>query len=277
MIRYIALLAAMLMFAISCSDGSDKETVQVATSTPAPTQVPPTPTVVFTSTPPYKGTLWIPNTSEIINESDPTSFNTLTKISDDTRRMFDRRNGWITVTPFLFHATFTDGKIIEVQVNPEFESVETAREIALMYVGPIGRLPTILLQDVETIWIHKGNEPFGGGNNNLLIHHKQGLEYMEYGNLEEAFFHEACHTSLDAYHYNNSWEAAQKADGSFISTYARDYPTQEDVAESFPMYYALRYKSSRIPQALKDTIIKTIPNRIIYFDKNLADLEPKLS
>ena len=170
MIRYIALLAAMLMFAISCSDGSDKETVQVATSTPAPTQVPPAPTVVFTSTPPYKGTLWIPNTSEIINESDPTSFNTLTKISDDTRRMFDRRNGWITVTPFLFHATFTDGKIIEVQVNPEFESVETAREIALMYVGPIGRLPTILLQDVETIWIHKGNEPFGGGNNNLLIH-----------------------------------------------------------------------------------------------------------
>ena len=278
------MLAATLLFAISCSDGSDTETAQVATSAPSPTQVPPTPTpatervtpiVVSTSTPPYEGTLWIPNTSEIINESDPTRFDTLTKISDNPRTMYDRRNGWITVIPFLFEATFTDGKIIEVQVNPEFESVEIAREIALMYVGPIGQLPTVLLQDVETIWLHKGNEPFGGGNDNLLIHHEQGLAYMKSDNLEEAFLHEACHTSLDAYHYNNSWEAAQKADGNFISTYARDYPTQEDVAESFPMYYALRYKPSRIPQSLKDTIINTIPNRIIYFDKNLPGLEPK--
>ena len=89
--------------------------------------------------------------------------------------------------------------------------------------------------------------------------------------LEEAFLHEASHTSLDPYHYNNNWEAAQKADGNFISTYARDYPTSEDVAESFPMYYALRYKPSRISNSLRDTIIDTIPNRVIYFDENLPN------
>lgn len=163
MICYIALLATTLLLTISCSDGSDRETAQVATSAPTTTvaqpthtliQVPPTPTptigrpiptVLSTSTPPYRGTLWIRNSSEIINESDPTLFDTLTKISDNPRKMYDHRNGWITVTPFLFEATFTDGQIIEVQVNPEFESVEIAREIALMYVGTIGRLPTVLL------------------------------------------------------------------------------------------------------------------------------------
>ena len=166
------------------------------------------------------------NTFEIIKESDPTRFDTLTKISDNPRKMFDRRNGWITVTPFLFEATFTDGQSIEVQVNPEFESAEIAREIALIYLGPIGLLPAILRLDVETIWLHKGKEPFGGGNNNLLIHHEMGLEYIKEGMLEEAFLHEASHTSLDPYHYNSKWEAAQKADGNFISTYARDYPIQ---------------------------------------------------
>ena len=252
---------------------TDTSTVPTATPTPTPTNGHPTPPVISTSAPPYKGTLWIRNSSEIINESDPTLFDTLTKISDNPRKMYDDRNGWITVTPFLFEATFTDGQIIEVQVNPEFESVEIAREIALMYVGPIGRLPAVLRQDVETIWLHKGDEPFGGGNDNLLIHHEKGLEYITEGILEEAFLHEASHTSLDSYHYNNSWGAAQKADGNFISTYARDYPTREDVAESFPMYYALRYKPSRISDSLRDAIINTIPNRVIYFDENLPSLE----
>lgn len=249
MVRFIAVLTTMLLITISCSD------------IPAP---------------PFRGTLWTPNTSEIINETDPTHFETLTEVPDNPRKMFDRRSGWITLTPFLFEATFTNGKTIEVQVNPEFVSKKTAREVALMYLVPIGRLPTLLLQDVDTIWLHNGYANFGGGNNNLLIHHEQGLKFMELGNLEEAFIHEASHTSLDAYHYNDKWKAAQKADGSFISTYARDYPNREDVAESFPMYYALRYKPTRIPQSLRETIIKTMPNRILYFDKNLPGLEPKL-
>ena len=246
------LITLLSVFLLGCSNISEESVSQVPT-------------------PPYKGTLWIPNTFEIIKESDPTRFDTLTKISDNPRKMFDRRNGWITVTPFLFEATFTDGQSIEVQVNPEFESAEIAREIALIYLGPIGKLPAILRQDVETIWLHKGKEPFGGGNNNLLIHHEKGLEYIRGGILEEAFLHEASHTSLDPYHYNNKWESAQKADGNFISTYARDYPTREDVAESFPMYYALRYKPSRISNSLRDTIIDTIPNRVIYFDENLPN------
>jgi len=89
--------------------------------------------------------------------------------------------------------------------------------------------------------------------------------------LEEALIHEAAHTSLEAYHKNTrDWLAAQTNDRQFISNYARDNPDREDVAESFPMWYALRYKTSRIPENTRNTILSTIPNRIQYFDTYIS-------
>ena len=62
------------------------------------------------------------------------------------------------------------------------------------------------------------------------------------------------------------WIAAQGKDPAFISTYARDNPTREDIAESFLPYLAVRYRPERISQTLANTILQTIPNRIAYFD-----------
>jgi PEP-CTERM motif len=64
------------------------------------------------------------------------------------------------------------------------------------------------------------------------------------------------------------------ADGEFISTYARDYPDREDIAESFLPYLALRYRADRISQSLSDTISQTIPNRINYFSDQSFDMYP---
>ena len=49
------------------------------------------------------------------------------------------------------------------------------------------------------------------------------------------------------------WTAAQAADPDFISTYARDNPTREDVAETFLPYLALRYRPDRISRSLAAT------------------------
>jgi hypothetical protein len=49
----------------------------------------------------------------------------------------------------------------------------------------IGRLPTVLRSQLRTVWIHQGVEPFGGGNNNLLIHTGQADLYYASGILEE--------------------------------------------------------------------------------------------
>ena len=77
--------------------------------------------------------------------------------------------GFITLTPFIFNANYTDGLSIEIQINPEFKNVAEAETQALKYAEVFGQLPTALRSDVKTSWIHKGTESFGGGNNNLLI------------------------------------------------------------------------------------------------------------
>lgn len=224
--------------------------------------------------PPFGGTIFID--PDIITPTDPSTFEGLSYAGQDTRTMYDRRVGdWITVEAYLFDATFDDGLAAEIQVNPEFGTPAAALEEATTYAEVIGRLPTALRADVRTVWIHRGIEPFGGGNNNLLIHVGQADRYVADGILEETLVHEAAHTSLDPAHATSpGWIAAQEADNGFISTYARDNPVREDIAESFVPYLALRYRSDRIPQGLADTIARAIPNRMQYLDDQDFDMYP---
>lgn len=224
--------------------------------------------------PPFSGTIFID--PDIITSADPTTLQTISYAGQGLRTMFDRRvNGWINVNAYLVNASFDDGLTAEIQINPEFGSSDAALVEAQKYGVVIGRLPTALRIDVKTVWIHKGTQPFGGGNNNLLIHIGQADLYEADGILEETFVHEAAHTSLDPTHAAApNWLAAQTADGTFISTYARDFPNREDIAESFLPYLALRHRSSRISQSLADTIGQTIPNRMSYFDNQSLDMYP---
>ena len=225
--------------------------------------------------PPFGGTIFID--PDIITPDDPTTFINLTYNGQDSRTMFDRRvNDWVTLNPYLFPAQYDDNLKIEVQVNPEFGSREKAEIQAVKFATVIGRLTTELRKDVKTVWIHRGNEPFGGGNNNLLIHTDWSEKnYEEQGILEETFVHEAAHTSLDSYHAESEdWLSAQTKDCNFISDYARDNPIREDIAESYLPYLAIRYRVNRISNSLKDTIENIIPNRIDYFDKQNFDMYP---
>ena len=224
--------------------------------------------------PPFWGTIFIER--NILNESDPSSYQTLVDKGRGFRMMYDRRCAcWVTLNAFLFEAAFDDGLKIEVQVNPEFETTAAARTETLRYMHATGQLPTALRADVQTMWIHKGVQPFGGGNNNLLIHSGQADAYIQDGILEETLMHEASHTSLDAKHANAAgWVAAQNADGEFISNYARDYSTQEDIAETFVPYFAVQFRRDRLQPAMLETILRTIPNRIRYLDSQQFAMGP---
>ncbi|MGB0543696.1 MAG: hypothetical protein ACPGPI_08230, partial [Longimicrobiales bacterium] len=229
------------------------------------------PTVVR---PPFDGTIFID--PDIITDADPTTFTGLVYSGQASREMFDRRvDTWVTLEPFLFDATFSDGLTIEVQVNPEFGSIALAENEAVFYADAVGQLPTALRLDVETMWIHKGVELYGGGNRNILIHTGQSAEYIGRGILEETLVHEAAHSSLDGrYASSPGWIAAQSSDPTFISTYARDFPNREDIAESFGPYLAVRYRSDRISESLRVRIEEAIPNRIAFFDSLALDLSP---
>ena len=252
--RAICFYCFVLSSLCSCSDNSE--------------------TPIIIDTPPYWGTIFLD--PDIITSDDPTSFETITPAGQGSRVMFDRRvNTWITVEAYLFNATFDDGLLIEVQVNPEFGSTELSLVQAEKFATVIGRLPTTLRKDVHTVSIHMGTELFGGGNNNLLIHIGQADIYESDGILEETFIHEAAHTSLDDPHATTAgWKAAQDKDPTFISIYARDYPMREDIAETVVLYLAVRYRQDRISSGLADTVLTTIPNRMKYLDEQTWVLHP---
>jgi hypothetical protein len=226
--------------------------------------------------PPFSGTIFID--PDIITAADPTTFTNITYTGQGIRNMYDRRcNCFSNANAFLFNARYNDGFTVEVQVNPEFTNSTMAMMDATKYATVIGRLPTTSRSLVQTVWIHKGVYGFGGGNNNLLIHTGQADLYEADGILEETFVHESSHTSLDPTNAAApGWLAAQTADPDFISTYARDNPTREDVAESFLTWLAIRHRSGRISSTLSNTIATTIPNRHAYFDQLSLELYPIL-
>ncbi|MXZ38746.1 MAG: hypothetical protein F4Z19_10935 [Holophagales bacterium] len=237
----------------------------------------------LSAAPPFRGTVWLH--PSIIVESDPTAFEAIEYAGRGQRTMFDRRLGagddsqgsgdWVSLNAYLFDATYDDGRYIEVQVNPEFGSAATAEGQAAHYALTIGQLPSALRKRIETVWIHKGDFRWGGGNDNILIHVGKAPEYLASGVLEEVLMHEAVHTSLDPdYRTTAAWLAAQAADPGFISVYARDYPETEDMAESFGPFFAAEYRADRIPAAMAKTIRDTIPNRIAYFKSLNLDMWP---
>lgn len=214
--------------------------------------------------------------ANIITEKDPTTFTGLTYAGQGTRTVFDRRsNDWVTINAFLFPATFNDGLTSEVIVNPEFGTREQAEQHARYYAHRVGQLPTILRKDVKALWIHKGVQPFGGGNDSILIHVGKAAEYLRDGILEETLVHEAVHTSMDKEHAKTrAWINAQQADGRYISPYARENPEREDLAETFLMYLAVRVFADRVPADLVQKITAGIPNRLAYFDEITLQLHP---
>jgi hypothetical protein len=215
--------------------------------------------------PPFGNTVWFDE--DIITASDPTSFAGVTYTGTGPRLMFDRRtNAFETYVAHLFDAQFGSSITVEIQVNPEF--TQGAAEIeAVKYGTAIGRLPAFLFADLQTVWIHDGNQPFGGGNNNLLIHTIQGDSYISDGVLEEVFIHEATHTSIDSRHESApNWVAAQQADGIAISPYAAEFPDREDLAETMGPYLGIRFRPERLDAGVVQTFVEKLPNRLMYLD-----------
>ena len=227
-------------------------------------------TLEYTGSIPYSGTVFV--SPHVLTASDAQSLESVTYMGRGDRHQYDRRSGWGTVNAHLFDVEYA-GRLIEFQVNPEFGNSDAAQSQVDRYAPVIGRLPLLLLTQVDTVWIHKGDESWGGGNRNLLIHtdHYTNNE----GFLEEVLMHEATHTSLDdAHRLSEGWRAAQESDGTFISEYARDHPFREDVAESFPAWFAVRYHPERLDPADLFAILDTIPNRLAYFDAQGFDVSP---
>lgn len=215
--------------------------------------------------PPFGATEWLD--SDIIHPSDWTAYQRLSYSGIASRDVYDRRDNVYMSRPMhIFNATYAEAPQIEVQVNSNDFSQSVAGEYAASYAETIGRLPTPLRDELLTITIHGGGAlPFGGANFGILVH--VDVEPATVDFLEEILFHEVTHAVYgDLHDMSPAWNAAQDADPTFISDYARQYPDREDVAETLIMWYALRYRSDRLDAATIAATEAAIPNRLAYLD-----------
>lgn len=223
------------------------------------------------SAPPYSGTIF--NFPNSFLDTDPTTFTGVAYRGQESRRVYDRRSGYITINAYVYIASFSDGcPPYEMIVNPEF-SQSQAQELAEKYARNIGQMPICVRTGITGAVIHDGVNPWGGGDP-LTIHHGQGLDYESRGIVTETMIHEATHASFDYRYYTPDWYAAASSDGEYISTSARDYPDREDHSETFLCWLAARYKQDRISSGDYTTITTTIPNRLQWYDNMNFELGP---
>ena len=224
--------------------------------------------------PPFTGTVWI--TPNILGPSDLSSLQGATYAGRAVRAFWDRpAEAWVMLNVYLFDVQFV-GQQTEFQVHPAFGNREAAKSQVDTYAPALGRLPAVLLSQVREVEISEVEGVFQGNETGILhIYTPHGDELTRNGFLEEVLIHEAGHASLDRRHRNaTGWVAAQRADSVFISTYARDNPEREDVAESILPYFAVRYRSDRLSETDRSAITTAIPHRLRYFDEQGFDMSP---
>ena len=218
---------------------------------------------------------------------DPTTFYQVTYLGVEYRpRIYDVRNGagFKSMKAHIFEAYYTDGKVVKIEANLELgDENSIIWNYANLYAGCVGRLPKTFRHAIDRIWIHGGSERWcaiqDSDVNNMVIY----VDYFQDDYLYSIYsvlLHEAGHLYLDSkYNSDERWIEAQKKDGRFISTYARDSTLNknlalEDLAESIVPFFAIRHRADRISDIDRTTIINTIPNRIKFFDSLELDMSP---
>ncbi len=191
----------------------------------------------------------------------------------ETRRYYEiKEKKWLYSKFYILEASYDLGPDIEIQVSYDDgkRSWQDAYTTGSIYAEQLGYIPPDLRAATHSITIHNHYNGLMGGNNNIIIFEKRGAEHIEKGSIEEALFHEATHNYFNTMLFKKQdplyglWKQAQSKDNDHISYYAKtnDY---EDIAESLITYYAVKYKNERLG-ALQDKILKTIPNRIRFFE-----------
>ena len=227
----------------------------------------------------FGGDLW--TDCDLLTKEDPTTFKSIEFVKEKKIKWYDHRRDRsgrkkVSFKVFIFKANFEKGNKIRIQVNAEFKNKDKAEKQALKYAKMVGQLPYFLrTKNLKTITIHKGNKNWSANNNDIMVYAKFRDENACY---EEVMMHEGGHISLDwklgGSVKASKWNKAAKADGKFISLYAKEYPKTEDVAETINWWIAVRCKKDRISETNYNKILKSIPNRIKYLDEQKYDMYP---
>ena len=212
---------------------------------------------------------------DVITESDASAFACLVSKGSSPRQMWDKRiDAEYSVSAYVFEARFLDGQTIEVAVNPEFGSDTKAASEAKRIARPLGRLPYGVRSGLEFIGIHKGTPTFSAGAGKMFAYAERTDQRIAEHRLEETLFHEAVHVTLDPVHATaENWIAAQLKDGRFLTSYAEQNPTREDLAETSIFAFAILFHPGRFPPVDTSDVLAAVPARVAYLKTVFSEFE----
>ena len=238
--------------------------------------------------PPYDGTVWLD--PDMIEPGDTTTFvdhlpptgRGVQHRGNDSRLMMHVRNPdrFSTLSAHIYDAWYDadmasqSGRMVEIEVNPDFPEWR-ARALANRYAGMLGQLPRVLRDSVDEVEINPGDYSASGFHRGWAcsIYLYADMMEAEWNEpfAEEIILHEAAHCLEGEHRDTAGWKAAQRADPGFISQHAENHPHQEDFAETFSAWTAVRYRLNRIDDGIAETIGNTIPNRLAYLDGAISE------
>ncbi len=175
-------------------------------------------------------------------------------------------------TVHRFDVRFIDGRSSFVDVDPELGDHAEAMRHATGMGRALGRVPTVLRAGVQSVCLHNdGTEAanFAYPAAGRIYYYLPGRDAND---LAPITLHEGTHVALDPHHrHTPEWRAAVGADGNHISDYGTG---SEDLAESFPAWFLVRYNPEHIADWAKRAVLLTIPNRLAYLEAQGFDMSP---
>lgn len=231
--------------------------------------------------PPFGGTMW--DLPDLITSSDYTVYSSSVYQGVETRLFYDKAiPDFVNYPAHIFKVNFGDGLSVDFEIYSEFSEQE-AISIEQKYAPLLGQLGKELRKNIKSIEFLKGDSVASAQRSadlsyaNITFHIDWLSNIVETrpdgDKTEELLIHESAHLSIDPYVYDKEgWIDAVNLDNNYISTYAKENPDSEDVAETFQAYIAVKYFPERISNSLRDTILSVCLNRFKYFDTLNFDL-----
>jgi hypothetical protein len=212
---------------------------------------------------------------DFIVSDDPSAFKALRFLGRKTREMPDRRSDELMdKETFVFEATFNDGSQVEIWAHSSFKSAEKAEHYALMLSAPLGKLPPVMRGKLSHVVIHQGDATaFGEAEGHFFVIYSENMETrVRDHDLEETVFHESVHATLEAtYQKNREWLAAQAADTGFITRYAAENPSLEDLPETALFAYTMLKNPGRLSEDVASWVRRHMPNRLAFFQRVFSE------
>jgi len=212
----------------------------------------------------------VSNDHEFIATSDESAFACLTFDGRREAEMPDRRTDRLMARDaFIFTARYTDGTEVGIWAHPKFKSQKKALKSVEPVAEAVGKLPTFMRATLDHVVIHRGDETaFGEDQGHFFVLYSANIRTrIRNHDLEETVFHESVHATLDSkYARSKKWLEAQKADGDFITKYAKRLPKKEDLAESALFAWTMIMHPGRLPTNVEARAREIMPHRLAFFE-----------